>query len=494
MGRAKPIGVMLSGILTFAQGRRRVARQITVLQRQVALRDPQDCTDQADDLALLEALFDPLVRRQRDGSFAPALAESWRLSDDARTWTFRLKPGLRFHDGSALDAAAVVFSIRRMQRPDVGATLGAPAVWGQYLIGANIVAEDSATVSITTEAPTADLLDVLCSGYVLPPNLADMPGFSQAPVGSGAYRCVAASQGEVRMAANVDWHGGAVAHDEIIWRQEPDASARATAVASGAAHVATRLPHDADSAQVYRDPVAIICILNAARGPFADARVRRAVNMAIDRRRVIAGAVNGAAAPLHGFVSPGHWGADAAAEIPYDPEAARRLLADAGYAAGLSLTIDRPETLPDEAAALTAAVQAELAAIDVNADIRVHADRTAYAEMVRAKNIGDMCLFDSSPMSAFRVISEKLDGRRDGAWRQGYANPEVEALLDKARTTVDPNARVEIYRKCYRTLQADPPWLFLYNRLRAVRFFGDVGDWRMRPDGVLDVVALPPLV
>ena len=471
-----------------------MARQIVILQRQVALRDPQDCTDQADDLALLEALFDPLVRRQRDGSYAPALAESWRLSDDARTWTFRLKPGLRFHDGSALDAEAAAFSIRRMQRPDVGATLGAPAVWGQYLGGAKIVTEDSATVSVTTEAPTADLLDVLSSGYVLPPHLADAPGFAQAPVGSGAYRCVAAAKGEVRMAANPNWHGGAVAHDEIVWRQEPDAQVRAAALASGAAHVATRLPHDAAGAQVYRDPVAIIFILNAASGPFRDARVRRAVNLAIDRRRVIAGAVGGAAAPLHGFVSPGHWGADVAAEMPHDPAAARRLLKDAGYGDGLTLIVDRPERLPDEAAALTTAVQAELATIDVTVDIQVHPDRTAYAEMVRAKNIGDMCLFDSSPMSAFRVISEKLDGRQDGAWRQGYSNPKIETLLDRARATVDPAARVEIYRECYRTLQADPPWLFLYNRLRAVRFSGDVGDWRMRPDGVLDVAALPPLV
>ena len=471
-----------------------MARQIVVLQRQVALRDPQDCTDQADDLALLEALFDPLVRRRRDGSYAPALAESWRLGDDARAWTFQLKPGLKFHDGSPLDAEAVAYSIRRMQRPDVGATLGAPAVWGQYLSGASIVVEDRATVSVTTEAPTADLLDILSSGYVLPPALADARGFRDAPIGSGAYRCITAGAGEIRMAANPDWHGGAVAHDEIVWRQEPDADARAAAVARGDAHVATRLPHDAPGAQVYRDPVAIIFILNAARGPFADARVRRAVNLAIDRRRVLARAVDGAAAPLHGFVGRGQWGADAAMEMPYDPAAARRLLADAGYADGVTLVVDRPETLPDEAAALTAAVQAELADIGVGVEIRVHPDRTAYAEMVRAKDIGDMCLFDSSPMSAFRVISAKLDGRRDGAWRQGFSNSRVETLLDRARATVDPAVRVEVYRECYRALQADPPWLFLYNRLRAVRFSSDVGDWRMRPDGVLDVAGLPPLV
>lgn len=468
-----------------------MARPLVILQRQLMLRDPQDCTDQADDLALLEAVFDPLVRRQADGFYAPALAESWTLSDDARTWTFRLRPNLKFHDGAPLDAEAAAFSIRRMQRPEIGATLGAPAVWGQYLGGAEISATDALTLSIKTIAPTADLLDVLGDGFILPPNLADAPGFRAAPVGSGAYRCVSVAANEIRMVANPDWHGGRTTHPEIIWRLEPDETARAEAVAKGSADIATRLPHDAEQARAYRDPVAIIFLLNAAKGPFGDARVRRAVNLAVNRPRVIARAVDGSAEPLHGFLSPSHWGADANAEIPYDPAEAQRLLAEAGFGGGLKLVIDRPEILPDEARPLTEAVAAELAEIGVEVEVRAHPDRVQYAEMVRAKNIGDMCLFDSSPMSAFRVVYEKLDGRRNGAWRQGYANEEVQALLDKARVTADPMRRQDIYKTCYRTLQADPPWLFLYNRLRAIRFAGDVGDWRMRPDGVLDVARLP---
>ena len=105
-----------------------MSEPVVIAQQKVALRDPQDCTDQADDLALLEAMFDALVRRGPDGRYKPALARDWTLSEDARRWTFRLKPGLKFHDGSPLDAAAMKFSIERMRRPDVGATLGAPAV------------------------------------------------------------------------------------------------------------------------------------------------------------------------------------------------------------------------------------------------------------------------------------------------------------------------------------------------------------------------------
>jgi peptide/nickel transport system substrate-binding protein len=111
-----------------------------ILQKSVEFRDPHDCTDSGDALALLDAVFDAPVRRRPDGGYAPALAERWAVSPDARTWTLTLRSGLTFHDGRSLDASVMAASIARMQRPDVGATLGAPAVWGQYLGGAKIAA------------------------------------------------------------------------------------------------------------------------------------------------------------------------------------------------------------------------------------------------------------------------------------------------------------------------------------------------------------------
>jgi peptide/nickel transport system substrate-binding protein len=120
-------------------------------------------------------------------------------------------------------------------------------------------------------------------------------------------------------------------------------------------------------------------------------------------------------------------------------------------------------------------------------------DRVAYAEQVRAKRIHDMCLFDSSPMSTFRVLNEKIDSRTRGSWWQGYGNAEVEALLDRSRVTVDGAGREALHQQSYAVLRDDPPWLYLYNHVRAVGLAGRHPDWAMRADGVLDVTALPRL-
>ena len=102
-----------------------------------------------------------------------------------------------------------------------------------------------------------------------------------------------------------------------------------------------------------------------------------------------------------------------------------------------------------------------------------------------------MCVFDSSPMSAFRVLYEKIDSRNDGAWRQGYGNAEIEALIDEACATIDPAARERVHHECYRLLQDDPAWLTLYNHVRSAALAGGHTAWRMRADGVLDVATLP---
>jgi peptide/nickel transport system substrate-binding protein len=477
---------------------------ITLLQARVQLPDPQDCTDNADTLALLEAVFDPLVRRGGDGRFEPAVAESWRVSEDARTWWFTLRPDLRFHDGAPLDAEAMRFSIERMKRPDVGATLGAPAVWGQYLGGAEIVAEDKVTLRITLTEPMADLLDVLVSGYALPPHAADTAGFKTAPFGSGAYRIEKLEQGqEIKLASNPDWWGHVPGNPEIICRQESDATRRLTALLSGSCAIAARLgPGEAEELAKapgfticrHIDPTAIIYLLNTTKGPFRDPRVRRAVNLAVDRDALIDDVLDGGGQPLAGFISPAHFGSPPQSE-PEKPdlESARRLLAEAGHGEGLILTVDCPTRLPDEAEALTAALSRQLAEIGVTLDVLLVEDRVAYAEQVRAKAIHDLCLFDSSPMSTYRVLREKIDSRVAGAWWQGYRNPEIEALIDTARITTAPLAREKLYRHCYEILREDPAWLTLYNHTRWIGLVGDHPTWRPRADGILDIAGLPKL-
>lgn len=473
-----------------------------ILQKSVEFRDPHDCTDSGDALALLDAVFDAPVRRRPDGGYAPALAERWAVSPDARTWTLTLRSGLTFHDGRSLDASVMAASIARMQRPDVGATLGAPAVWGQYLGGAKIAAPDARTVTVTTAEPLADLLDILVSAYAVPPEVDD-PDFLTRPVGSGAYRVETLHPGEeIRLAASPRWWGGTVANGGLVVRAAPEADRRAEAVAAGEAALATRLLPSRHAPIIkragrfwtgYTDPTAIIFMLNAATGACSDPRVRRALTLAVDRARLIETVLAGDGEILGGFVSTAHFGAAPQAGDLYDPDTARALLTEAGHADGLALTVETPTRLPDEAQALTRALSDQLAAVGVSLTPRVTEDRVAYAERVRDKRIGDLAVFDSSPMSTFRVLYEKIDSRIAGSWWQGYANPAVERLLDAARRAVADGDRAALYGESYRALLADPAWMPLYHHRLGVASIAAPVHGAVRYDGVLDVALLPDL-
>ncbi len=468
-----------------------------IVQAGVDLVDPHDCTDDPDKLALLEAVHEALVRRGPDGRWWPALAESWSVSDDARSWTFELRPDVRCHDGTPADAEAVAWSVARMARPDMGATLGAPAVWAQYLSDARVTAVSGSVVRIDLEHPMADLLDLLGSGYVLSPRGGDGP----AAVGCGPYRIDDAAPGEGLTLRAGSGHG--MRNPVLRFQGLETAMARSRALASGSAQVATGLGRDAASRLAkdagvtlvgHLSPTAIIFLFNAARGAVRDPRVRRALNLALDRQALVSSVLDGAGRPLDGFVSPMHFGAPSVSDTDgCDRETAASLLREAGCGDGLALDVTCPTSLPDEAEALTAAVAAQLEPLGVVLRVERVADRVAYAERVRRKDVGDLCVFDSSPMSTFRVLHEKIDSRVAGSWWQGYCNREVEALIDRARATVDDAARRAVYRQCYRLLQDDPPWLYLYNHTHHVALAGRHSGWRMRADGVLDVRALPAL-
>ena len=163
-----------------------VTQEFRIAQRRVVMRDPHDCTDAADELTVYHALFDTLVKRVGQG-FVPHLAEGWTVGPDARTWSFRLRPGVTFHDGTPCDAAAVVGSLARMARPDKGYALGAPGVWNQYLGRAELAAPDARTVVIGLPEPLADLLDILEGLYLSPSQLRSGldRGADGPPVGRG---------------------------------------------------------------------------------------------------------------------------------------------------------------------------------------------------------------------------------------------------------------------------------------------------------------------
>ncbi|NIA67842.1 peptide ABC transporter substrate-binding protein [Pelagibius litoralis] len=464
-----------------------------IAQARLSLDDPHNCTDVNDTLTVLEALYDALVRRGETEGFAPGLASAWEVADKGRSWLFHLREGVRFHDGSPLDAGAVIASLARMARPDMGVTLGAPGVYSQYLTGANFEAPTPSSVRIVLAEPMADLLDLLVYGYIVAPSVLDDP--LARPCGTGPYIFERAGDGYFRARANPDHFGGPPAHEGIEWRRVSAAKDRLAALEGGDTEVANTLPFGVEptgaTAQTYLSPTTIIYLFNAAAGPLRDGRIRRALNLALDRDALIADVLGGAGAALHGFLSPAHSGYVAEGQPAPRPDEARALLREAGVERGLMLDVDCPTSLPNEAEALTAAIAAQLASFGVVLNVKIHEDREAYAHRVRRSEIADMCVFDSSPLSTFRVLCEKIDSRVQGSWWLGYANPAVERLIDSARVMIDDAARAEIFRECHQLLSDDPPWLFVYNHLRRVALRGAHPDWRTRRDGVLDVRSLP---
>jgi peptide/nickel transport system substrate-binding protein len=476
----------------------------------VTMADPHDCTDNADTLSMLGAVFDALVapHPKNPGEYLPALAVHWSLDEDCRCWSFELRSGVTFHNGEPCDAEAMAYTLRRMTRPDIGATLGAPAVWAQYLGGANIEVVGPLSLRLTTRNPTADLLDVLQHAYAVPPALLSTPeggvAFKARPIGTGPYSVAEFAPPAKLLVRIVKDHwsiaGPAPPHSWLQWTAATSPSDRIRLVEEGECELATRVtapdlpslgPPTLLAPAVmapglrfheYLDPTCIILLFNCGAtsgGPCSDVRVRRALSLAVERSELVHTVLGGWGRPLHGCFSPSALGGPlevAALESPPATDMsmatersslvtkrynqARSLLEAAGYGGKdgvtLQLRVDCPTRLPDEAQTLIHAVGMQFTRVfgpAVSLSVRVHADRVAYAHMVRRSEIGDLCVFDSSPQSAYRVLREKIDSRVEGAWWQGYHNPELNALLDVAAATPLTEARSTLYRQCMGLLQ-----------------------------------------
>ena len=471
-------------------------KKLIIAQPRLWLEEPHNCTDAKDVLTIFTSFFDPLVAYDPQMNYVPALAESWMVSDDARTWTFQLRPEVKFHHGQPVDAEAVAYSLKRMAQPDMGVTLGAPGVYNQYLAGMELEILNRQSLRLTLAEPLADLLDVLVTGYILPPDAVDQQGdqFKNRPLGTGPFEFVEHQEGVcLRAVKNRSYFQALPDIDTIEWRLVPDPDERLSMIRDGRAHITAGPPYTAtleDDNVNYvqsRGSTVYIIIFNTKTGLLEDPRVRLALNLAVDRRALIDTVLNGAGYPLNGFISPVHLGYDGdQPPIPYDPDRARALLKESGHGEGLSLTLDSPTSLPNEAVRLSNALSEQLSRIGVEINMVYTEDRELYANKVRRKEIHDMCVFDSSPLSTFRVLKEKVDARFAGSWWQGYHNTEVESLLDKARLTIDRSRREGMYKQCFRLLNEDPPWLYLYNYMNITCRAPQFSTWQPPAHGVLD--------
>lgn len=466
---------------------------LTVVQSSVAIGDPHIASDSSNRLGMLFSVYEALVRLDDNGVLQPGLAESWAVGDDGRTWSFSLQPGVTFHNGETLLASDVVATLGRVLDPAIGGAFGTQGVYISYLGNAQASAPDDATVQIVTEAPMADLLDLLLAMPISPAS--ELHRLPDAYVGTGPYRITEQEAGRVVMEAHDSYWGEQPRYSSITWKAEGNAEGRLEAVLTGEADLASGVGIDGWKATAADDRadghawasgLAIIFMANSQEGPLTDRRVRQALNYAVDVDAMISEIVGGAAMPLNGYLTPHHFGYDPdTPPYPHDPAEARRLLEEAGYPDGLTLVFDIPSSMPDEAPALAEMMTEQFKEVGITLETVVHEDRAAYSEMVREKRINDAAAFDSSPRSTYRVLREKIHSGLAGPWWEGYHNAEVDSLIEEAEGTFFDPDRQAIYRRIYRIIRDDAPWIFLYRPTRYFVSSPTMEDWKPRADGLL---------
>lgn len=448
--------------------------------------DPHRATDLVS-AAIVTNACDTLVRF-RSGASRPeaALATTWATLDN-RTWTFTLREDVRFHDGAAFDADAVVANVENLAR-DHGFAGHAERV------GPHVVA-------ITLDKPSAAFLATLSQPYfsmTSKRSLAD-PG-ERAPVGTGPFRLATVKPGLVRLDANAGYWGGPPRLAHIYFRRYPSESALASALLAGEVDVTSAVSQDRveslrGNPELSLDSqtglnIAFLSI-NNEHAPLGDVRVRQAIARAIDREALLRLAPRGHGEPAKNPLPPSLWGySPRTKELLVDRAAARRLLADAGLTEGFETTIlsvDSGRPYMPDPRTLSARIRDHLATIGVRArSVPV----ASWAEYVERGSRGDYDLMplgwqadttDPNDFLSALLASESIGTTN----RSRYQSPEMDALLKRGRRAPDIEGRTKAYREAQELFQRDMPWVPLYHVSVFTAYRRSVGGLAIGATGIL---------
>jgi peptide/nickel transport system substrate-binding protein/oligopeptide transport system substrate-binding protein len=435
--------------------------------------------------AMVAKLFDGLMRYDYDSTkVVPDLAEKVTVNDNSTVFTFKLHSGVTFHDGTPLTADAVKYSFERVLDPKTASpvawVLKDPGIVGtqdfidgkaDHVSGIKVV--DPLTIQITLEKPYAVFLYHLAmpAASIVDPAVAQKLGkdFSENPVGTGPFSL----EGRVRdssltLKAYPDYFAGVPKLDGIKYRIITDPLIEWQEFLAGNLDVASipeanfldiiNNPKYADMIQKTPELAVYYWAMNERFRPFQDVRVRRAVAMAIDRQGLIDGIYNGTDELANGPIPPGLSSFDPSLKgIPYDPEKAKQLLAEAGYPNGFDLKVWSTRT--DTTVAVNNLIQNFLAQVG----IRVTINQVDFGTLIDAAINGRASAFYLS------WFADYADGYNflyplyvaDGSQRYAYSNPKVAALLQKAITLPNLDDRIPLYQQAQKLIVQDVPVVYI---------------------------------
>lgn len=444
-------------------------------------------------------IFEGLVDRdlsQSDVAYCPivpCLAESWEISPDGRTYTFYLRQGVKFHDGTDFDAEAAKFNVERMTNPeapqyDPKAAHYSIFMW-RYLKEAEVV--DASTVNIHLSEPFSDFLPLLTEGglgsaTMLSPTSWQRygnDGIKDHPIGTGPFKLVErGKKGEVVLEKNYDYWGELPFLDKLVFRPIPDSATRVAALQLGEVDLIFVPPPDTIEMLekagfiVIQGPVPHIWFiyLNMRSTTMQDPRIRQAINMAIDKERMAKELLRGSAKVAHGLPAPGSPSYDPGfVRYQYSPSKARELLVEAGYPEGFTMTLQTSTAGSGQLIPIQMAewIRHDLAKVGIECKLDLH-EWIGYIQMW-AKGIPDGVQANqiSWGMSSdywLEIVAHSKNCAPNGRNSGYFSNEIVDELLDKARVEYDEQRRIALYRKASSVIVEDAAYVPIVNDLAPI--------------------------
>ena len=438
---------------------------------------------------MLYNVLEPLTKVAEDGTGQPLLALRWSASPDLRTWTFVLRPGVRFHDGTLLDGAAVKARFEASASPN-----------GQNKdrrVFANIVAiatPDPLTVVLSLKQPEPDLPALLgqATAVITKPQPARRDAL--APVGTGPYVVAQWQRGaSLTLAAWPTFRDtAAIRIPRVQFRFIGEPAAQVAALLAGDVDVFPRVAAARALTQFKAQPqrfqvitassrAKTILAMNHLRTPLQDVRVRRAIAMAIDRRAVIQASADGYGVPIGSFVTPDTPGyVDCTAINAYHPAAAKALLAQAKVS-GLRLSLKLPPV--PYARQGGELIASQLAAVGITVAIE-QIEWAQWLSGVYANRAYDLTIISHVEPHDFGNFA-----RADYYW--GYRSESFNALYDRMQNAADPALRAKLFGEAQRKVAEDAVAAFLYQpQWITVARAGLKGLWTRTPLFANDLAAL----
>lgn len=432
---------------------------------------------------VLEQVQEGLLRMTGDGKVVPRLAEAMPEMPDPQTYVFKLRKGIKFHDGTDFDANSIKWNFDFLMDKANGAQVY--SLYNQYIAGVDVV--DQYTIRFRLKRVWPDFQDFMTKTvYPYAKSRAAVEKYgpdygSKAVVGTGPFKFVEWVKGDhITLERNADyWDQTAVPYvDRLIFKPITEDSTRLIAYRTGAVDVMYSAPFNeiaklkseagTQVTSVTGSTIVLVIMNNRDGSVFKDKRVRQAISLGIDRKEINDVVYAGLGEVADSIFPSWHWAhASGLTPMPYDPDKAKALLAEAGYGPGKPLNVKVTTTTVTQFVDTAVLIQNQLAKIGVNVEIEQLEKSAMGAKLVKPDtwlNPPNVLLYryiQLLPTSYYGWLtySGKSANYNDTGYNMpgAFQNPEVEDLLDKADTTVDRAEAAKIYRDISIKMREDSP-------------------------------------